>query len=47
MKVDKTLKKINEEEPPELDMVEVPEVLGDFFKAMFGAIFFDSGHDLS
>ena len=45
-KVDKTLKQINEEEPPELDMVEVPKVLGDVFEALFGAIYLDSGHDL-
>ena len=45
--MDKTLKQINEEDPPELDMVEVPKVLGDVFEALFGAIFLDSGHDLS
>lgn len=46
VKVDKTLKQINEEDPPELDMVEVPKVLGDVFEALFGAIFVDRGHDL-
>ena len=45
-KVDKTLKQINEEVPPELDMLEVPKVLGDVFEALFGAIFLDSGHNL-
>jgi len=47
VKMDKTLKQINEEDPPELDMVEVPKVLGDVFEALFGAIFLDSGHDLA
>ena len=45
--MDKTLKQINEEDPPELDMMEVPKVLGDVFEALFGYIFLDSGHDLS
>ena len=45
-KVDKALKQINEEDPPELDMVEVPKVLGDVFEALFGGIYLDSGHDL-
>jgi len=44
--VDKTLKQINEEDPPEIEMVEVPKVLGDVFEALFGAIYLDSGHDL-
>ena len=43
--MDKTLKQINEEDPPELDMMEVPKVLGDVFEALFGYIFLDSGHD--
>jgi len=37
---------INETEPPELEMVEVPKILGDVFEAVIGAIYLDSGHDL-
>ena len=40
------LKLINEEEPPELELVEVPKVLGDVLESLMGAIFIDSGHDL-
>ena len=40
------LKLINEEEPPELKLVEVPKVLGDVLESLIGAIFIDSGHDL-
>jgi len=44
--VDRLLKQLNEDEPPEIELVEVPKVLGDVFEALFGAIFLDSGHDL-
>ena len=44
--VEKTVKQINEEDPPEIEMIEVPKVLGDVFEAFFGAIYLDSGHDL-
>ena len=37
--MDKTLEQINEDDIPELDMVEVPKVLDDVFEALFGAIF--------
>ena len=41
------LARINESEPEELDMVEVPKVLGDVFEAVMGAVFLDSGHSLA
>ena len=44
--IEVTLKQINEEDVPELELVEVPKVLGDVFEAVIGAIFIDSGHDL-
>ena len=44
--VQTNLNLINEEEPPELEYVEVPKVLGDVFESLMGAIFIDSGHDL-
>lgn len=37
---------INETEPPELEMVEVPKILGDVLEALVGAVYIDSGHDL-
>ena len=37
---------INEEEPLELELVEVPKVLGDVLESLIGAIYIDSGHDL-
>ena len=37
---------INEVEPPELQEVEVPKVLGDVFEALIGAVYIDSGHCL-
>ena len=40
------LKLINEEEPPELELVEVPKVLGDVLESLIGAVYIDSGHDL-
>ena len=40
------LKLINETEPPELEYVEVPKVLGDVLESLIGAIYIDSGHDL-
>ena len=40
------LKLINEEEPPELELVEVPKVLGDVLESLIGAIYIDSGHNL-
>ena len=39
MRMDKTLEQINEDDIPELDMVEVPKVLDDVFEVLFGAIF--------
>ena len=44
--VDHNLRLFNEEELFELDMVEVPKVLGDVFEAIIGAVFLDCGHDL-
>ena len=40
------LRLINEVEPPELQEVEVPKVLGDVFEALIGAVYIDSGHCL-
>ena len=31
---------------PELELVEVPTVLGDVLESIFGAVFLDSGGDL-
>ena len=45
--IDLNLRLFNEDEPLELDMVEVPKVLGDVFEAIIGAVFLDCGHDLS
>ena len=44
--IDLNLRLFNEDEPLELDMVEVPKVLGDVFEAIIGAVFLDCGHDL-
>ena len=44
--IDHNLRLFNEDEPLELDMVEVPKVLGDVFEAIIGAVFLDCGHDL-
>ena len=38
---------LNETEPPTLEEVEVPKILGDVFEALIGAVFVDSGHDLA
>ena len=46
-KPDETVKQYNEEDVPELEMVEVPKVLGDVFESIIGAIYIDSGHDLN
>ena len=45
-KIDSTMRKYNEDDLPELEMIEVPKVLGDVLEAIMGAIFIDSGHDL-
>ena len=44
--IDRSLALINEVEPPELEMVEVPKVLGDVFESLIGAVYLDTGHDL-
>ena len=44
--IEKTVKQLTEEDIPELELVEVPKVLGDVFEALIGAIFIDSGHNL-
>ena len=44
--IDRALGLINEMESPELEMVEVPKVLGDVFESLIGAVFLDTGHDL-
>ena len=44
--VQRDLKLINEQEPLELELVEVPKVLGDVLEALIGAIYIDSGHNL-
>ena len=44
--IDRSLALINEVEPSELEMVEVPKVLGDVFESLIGAVFLDTGHDL-
>ena len=36
----------NEEDIPQLELVEVPKVLGDIFESVMGAVFLDSGHNL-
>ncbi len=38
------LRLINEVEPPELQEVEVPKVLGDVFEALIGDYFYSRGH---
>ena len=45
--INRSLRLINEVEPPELEMVEVPKVLGDVFESLIGAVYLDSGHDLA
>ena len=45
-RVNNNLQLINETEPPELEYVEVPKVLGDVLESLIGAIYLDSGHDL-
>lgn len=40
------IKRFNKDGIPELELVEVPKLLGDVFEALIGAIFIDSGHDL-
>ena len=45
--IDRSLGMINEVEPPELEMVEVPKVLGDVFESLIGAVYLDSSHDLT
>ena len=42
----KTVKQFSEDDVEEMEMVEVPKVLGDVLEAVIGAIFIDSGHDL-
>ncbi len=37
------LRLINEVEPPELQEVEVPKVLGDVFEALIGGYFYSRG----
>ena len=36
----------NKSPPLELELVEVPKVLGDVLESLIGAIYIDSGHDL-
>ena len=43
---ERTMMQFNEEDVPQLEMVEVPKVLGDIFESVIGAIFLDSGHNL-
>ena len=45
-KIDSTMRQYNEDDVPELEMIEVPKVLGDVLEAIMGAIFIDSGHNL-
>lgn len=45
-KIEDTVMQYNEEDVPELEMIEVPKVLGDVLESLIGAIFIDSGHDL-
>jgi len=42
-----SLDMINEVEPPEVELVEVPKVLGDMLESLLGAVFLDSGHNLT
>jgi dsRNA-specific ribonuclease len=44
--INRSLGLINEVEPPELEMVEVPKVLGDVFESLIGAVYLDTSHDL-
>ena len=46
VRTERTVMQFNEEDIPQLEMVEVPKVLGDIFESVIGAIFLDSGHDL-
>ena len=43
---DSTIKQFNEDDVPEMELIEVPKVLGDVLEAIIGAIYIDSGHDL-
>ena len=43
---DSTMKQFNEDDVPEMELIEVPKVLGDVLEAIIGAIYIDSGHDL-
>ena len=45
-RIDSTVRKYNEDDVPEHEMIEVPKVLGDVLEAVMGAIYIDSGHDL-
>ena len=46
LKTERTMMQYNEEDIPQLEMVEVPKVLGDIFESVIGAVFVDSGHNL-
>jgi len=40
-------KRINEEETPVMEYIEVPKVLGDLVESLMGAIYLDSGLDMN